>query len=45
MIGKKKKQGLAMIHTHYDMMIAMEEATYGHFAQLHAKKLELKALL
>ena len=44
MIRKTRKQSLAMIHTHYDMAIDMEEAV-AIFRQLHTNKLELQTLL
>ena len=44
MIMKIPRQGLAMIHTHYDEVINMEESVDG-FSQLDARKLEQKTLL
>ena len=43
MIRKMRKQSLAMIQTHYDMAIDMEEAV-DIFPQLHTNKLELQTL-
>ena len=43
-MGEERLSALAMIHTHYDMVIDMEEAV-DIFAQLHTRKLELKTLL
>ena len=43
-MGKERLSALAMIHTHYDMVIDTEEAV-NIFARLHARKLELKTLL
>lgn len=43
-MGKERLSALAMIHTHYDMIIDLEEAV-NIFAKLHAQKLELKTLL
>ena len=39
-----RKQGLAMIHTHYDKVITMEESV-DILAQLDTRKLEHKTLL
>ena len=41
MIMKMRKQGLAMIHTHYDKVINMEKSV-DVFARLHTRKLEQK---
>ena len=41
---KIRKQGLAMIHTHYDKVINREESV-GILAQLDTRKLEHKSLL
>ena len=43
-IMKMRKQGLVMIHTHYDKVINMEESA-AFFAQLDTGKLEHKTLL
>ena len=44
-IMKMGKQGLAMIHTHYDKVINMEESFNNVFAQLDTRKLEYETLL
>ena len=44
LMGKERLSALAMINTHYDMVIDTEEAV-NIFARLHAWKLELKTLL
>ena len=41
LIRKMRKQGLAMMHTHYDMVIDMKEAV-DIFAQLHTRSWILK---
>ena len=43
-IMKIRKQGLAMIHTHYDKEINREESV-DTFAQLDTRKLEHRTLL
>ena len=43
-IMEMRKQGLAMIHTHYDKAINMEESVDA-FAQLNLRKYEHKTLL
>ena len=39
-----RKQVLAMIHTHYDVVVSMEKDV-DVFAQLHTRNLEQKTLL
>ena len=41
---EERLSALAMIHTHYDMALEMEEVV-NIFANLHPRKLELKILL
>ena len=43
-MGEERLSALAMIHTHYDMVIDVEEAV-DIFARLHTRKLELKTFL
>ena len=43
-MGKEQLSALAMIHTHYDTIVDLDEAV-DIFARLHARKLELKTLL
>ena len=43
-MDEERLPALDMIHTHYDMVIDMEEAV-DIFSQLHTRKLELKTLL
>ena len=43
-MGEERLSALAMIHTHYDMAIDLEEVV-NIFANLHPRKLELKTLL
>ena len=43
-MGEERLSALAIIHTHYDMVIDLEEGV-DLFAQLHTRKLELKTLL
>ena len=40
-MGEERLSALAMIHTHYDMAIDLEEVI-DIFANLHPRKLELK---
>ena len=43
-MGEERRSALAVIHTHYDMAIDLEEVI-DIFANLHPRKLELKTLL
>ena len=42
-MGEERLSGLAVIHTHYDMSIDLEQIV-DIFAKLHPRKLELKTL-